>query len=472
MTAFLHHTAVVVRLLVTTRAGLVALLVFTNTLPMAAMQAFSPGSTAFSGRLGLITVVLSLLFVPIARWALRDGVGHRGRQSTTSILPLGLRTRALAEAVAVLVVSFAVASVLVVPTFLALSASGGDSSGLTSSFAVSGAALAALSLPHLMLASFDRVVPFAYRSWLRWAVPPALTVGGTALFGVDSLLGSCLVGLVSSAVVLAWAPSSVRLAFARPHRVMTPTRPFRRADRPAHAMLRGDFLRGLGGGLARGIGLSTVVVGLLFTARWSFTPGVVLGACGLLAAGAAWMASGRPLGLPTRTVGGRWTAHGGFSRAWSTLPISKTTFARAVYMHVLSCSVAGFVGCVGVYAVSVTWWPASGGFAGLLLAAAGTASLALCGIRASAAFTSSRPWQFAWIAGGVAMGAAVVAVIISDAHTFPSLFDALAASPESAALLGTALVGGLASALAPVSLLRPVDERWSRFSLRGGAAGH
>ncbi|MBV1859284.1 MAG: hypothetical protein KUG77_12790, partial [Nannocystaceae bacterium] len=377
-----------------------------------------------------------------------------GRRSTTSMLPLHPRTRAAAEAVAALVATGAAVSAVCIPTAAVLPVSASDSELLLSFLGVNGTALAAISLPHLLLASFERDVPSSYRSWLRWAVPPALTAGGIAFFEPESLFGNCFVGAVAGIVVLVWAPSNHSEAFERARRRLTQVCSSRELQGSSATVFRGDLVRGLGWGFVRGTGLSAALAGLFLVARWSFSPGFVLVACGMLLAGGAWLASVRPLGLSMRTVGGRWQAHGGFSRAWSTLPISGSALARAVYLHMLACSTTGFGACVGVYAVAVMWWPASGGIAGLLLVGAAAASLALCGIGASTAMTSPRSWEFAWLSGGLATGSVLVAFLLSEASSFPTFAAMLAASPITTTLLTVAVIGGFASALAPVPFLR------------------
>lgn|GEM_PF-2546680 len=455
MSGFHQHVAVVLRLLCTTRGGLVALLVFTNTLPMAGMRVFSSASeTAFSGRLDVVHAVLSLLFVPVARWALRQAVGHGNGRSTTSVLPLQSRTRALAEAIAALLGTTVAVSLVLVPTAVALSVSEPDTRALLSFFGVNATALAAISLPHLLLASFDRDLPFSRRSWLRWAVPPVLTTGGIAFFAPDSLAGNCAVGLAVAALVFVWAPSNGSMAFVRARRGLSRVVVVRQLQGSAATVFRGDFMRGLGSALARGVGASAVLGGLFLLVRWSFDPVLVLAVGGMLLAGGAWLASARPLGLSMRTVGGRSRAHGGFAHAWSTLPISESALARAVYLHMLVCATTGFAACAGVYLVAVTWAPASAGIAGVLLVGAGAVSLGLCGIAASTAMRSSRSWEAAWLLGGLATSSALVALLISEATAFPTLAAVLTASPTTAVLLGAAMLGGLASAAAPLPSLR------------------
>lgn len=459
MSVFLHHVGVVMRLLCTTRGGLLALLVFANTLPMASMEVFSPSpTTAFFGRLGIMSVALSLLFVPVARWALGSCVGRAERCSTTSVLPLDIRTRALAEATAVLVVTAALAALIWVPTSVLLAADTDDLTLLMSPLVVVGPALGAMAVPNLALASMDRDSPYTWRSWARWAVPAVLTSGGLVVAGAESTFAYCVVGLAAGGVVVAWAPSHGSQAFVRRRPRLTATSAFRAPERSASGVLKSDFMRGIGVGFARGAGLSLIPVALLFLARWSITPGLVLSGACIVLAGGAWLASARPLGLSMRTVGGRWGAFGGFSRAWLALPVSQQALGRAVYLHVLGCSVIAFSGFAVAYSLAVTWWPRSGGQSGLLLLAGGVASLVLCGVRGSTAMTSSTRWQTAWVTGGIATGTVCIAILVSEATGSSTLRGLLASEPLTAVLLVVGLASALLSAATPIPglLRRPV----------------
>ena len=228
----------------------------------------------------------------------------------------------------------------------------------------------------------------------------------------------------------------------------------RSPGRSSHQVLRQDFARGVAAGFARGVGLSFLPAGMLLIARWTISPGLLLAAVCILLAVGAWVGSGRPLGLSMRTVGGRWDTQGDFSRAWSMLPVPEFVVARAVYLHVLACAAAAFAGLVVVYATSVTWWPRSGGLAGLSLAFAGIAGSVLCGVRTSTALRSLGRWQLSWISAGIAMGSACIAAFISDAAAASTLRAVLLGSPATAALLAVALTAALVGALAPLTGLR------------------
>lgn len=453
----LHHAGVVVRLLCTTRGGLVALLVLVNTLPMAGMQVFSPSpDTAFSGRLGATSVGLSFLFVPVARWALGSCMGRRGHASGTSVLPLSTRGRAVAEALAVLAVTAVVAGAIWIPSSFALAEDADALARLLSPLVVAGPALAAFSLPHLLLASIDRDHSVSARSWLRWTVPAAVTTAGLAMSGATSPIAFVIVGMVGAGVILWWAPADGSQAFVRARTALAAGPTSRSPGRSSDHVLRQDFVRGVATGFLRGVGLSLLPAGMLFVARWSITPGLLLAASCILLAGGAWVGSGRPLGLSIRTVGGRWDAQGGFSRASVMLPVPEFVVARAVYLHVLACSVVAFSGFAVVYAISVTWWPRSGGFAGLSLTLAAVAGLVLCGVRASTAMRSSARWQLSWVAAGIGIGCACAAALTSDVAAASTLRGVLLGSPVTAALLGVALTAALVSALAPLAgLSRP-----------------
>lgn len=448
----LHHAGVVVRLLCTTRGGLVALLVFVNTLPMAGMQVFSPSAeTAFSGRLGATSVGLSLLFVPVARWALGSCMGRRGRSSTTSVLPLSVRARAVAEALAVLAVTAFVAAAIWGPSSFVLADDAEALAGLLSPLVVAGPALAAISLPHLLLASIERDHPVSYKSWLRWAVPAAVTTAGLAISGATSPTSYVLVGMVGAGVILWWAPTAGSQAFVRARTALAAGPTSRPPGRSSDHVLRKDFVRGVVVGFGRGVAVSLLPAGGLLVARWSVSPGVLLAATCILFAGGAWVGSGRPLGLSMRTVGGRWDAPGGFSRASAMLPVPEFALARAVYLHVLVCSVVAFSAFAVVYAATVTWWPRSGGFAGLSLVLAAIGGLVLCGVRTSTAMRSSARWELSWVAAGLATGCACIAALVSDAAAAPTLRGLLLSSPAAAALLGVAAAAALVSALAPLA---------------------
>lgn len=438
MSATLHHTGVVLRLLGTTRGGLVALLVMVNCLPMVAMPMFSRHNAGwFAGGFTVDACLFSLLFAPICRWALGSCLGQHGGRTTAALLPLNPHGRAVAEAVGVLL-AISIPAVAVMATVAAVVALGTDIQvqPVVRSVATLCAGLSALALPHLLLASLDREAAYNRRLWLRWLAPPALTFVGLAVPAAQSLVGYGVVGVLAAVVVLAWGPAPWLAAGSRRRRgPLTRKGPVtRKGDGDPAKTLWHDFRRGLQAAAFRGLLWALAVVTPLVVVRWWRFPGIAA-ACALVIA--ALIAGRYPLGLRARVVGGPWASNGDYGRAWSALPISATAVARAVYLHVALCSAVLVVVGLAVIASAVAWYPPDVAHfattAGLLLTVAG---LALVGIRTHSAVGSVRAWQWSWAGGGVAVGCVWVARVGLD----PSRDTFAAATLVALAVLGALAV--------------------------------
>lgn len=454
MNGLVHHFWVTLRLLGTTRGGLVALLALANCLPMVAMQMFSRHAPhAFAAGPDPAAFAFSLLFVPLARWSLGLSLGQRDDRTSAVTLPLGPRVRALAEALAVLVAVLIPAALLILSASVVFAESPG--AGLDRGLAIlgtMGAALGAMALPHLFLASLDREQPFGWRMAVRWLAAPALVLIGLSLPGANSLLGYCVVGVSAGLLVLARGPSPWVASSSARQLGPRPTLTRLRAASPL-AALRGDFLRGLGWASLRGLGWGAVLAAPLLANGTDGSGEQLAIVATTLVVAAALIAGARPLGLSTRVAGSQWLEGGSFGRAWSVLPVPAVSVARAVYLHAALCSAAVLGACALVHRYWVALHADSGGFAGALLLAAGVVSLASIGIRSTTATGSPRAWQGSWILGGTAAAATWATYFLSAPSEHATFLGALQATPVAAAFVALALALGLGSALVPVRQL-------------------
>lgn len=447
MSATTHHFRVMLRLLGTTRGGLVAMLVLVNCVPMVGMSMFvAGGGHRFAYGYTVETFAFSLLFAPLSRWALGLALGRHAGRTTVASLPLSPRGRAVAEVVAiVLALWFPAVLVTGLAAVVAGMALGSELRDVVASFATLCAAVSALALPHLALASLDREAAYRHRIWIRWFAAPGLLALGLALPVARSLGGYVIVGLAAAAVIVAWGPvswlgSSCRRAPLVPALdPRTVTRPA--ADRPS-TMLWRDFRRGLGVGATRGGIWAVALVGPLVALRWWRFPDLAMAAVLVVA---AVVAGGFPLGLRARVVGGRWANNGDFGRAWSAIPVSSCALARAVYLHVAACSSVVVLVSVVALAVTLTRVPAATEVATTGTVLAVVMALAVIGIRTNAAVGTRKLWQFSWVVGSSAV-----------ACTWLSryAFDAPQHSSVSAGLAGLAITAALVVALSPASLMR------------------
>ncbi|MGH1345213.1 MAG: hypothetical protein ACRBN8_26865 [Nannocystales bacterium] len=447
MSTAAHHVRVLLRLLCTTRGGLVSMLVLTNCVPMVAMSMFvAGGERRFAHGYTLETFVFSLLFAPVARWALGYALGRHSGRTTAAVLPLSPRGRAVAETAAVVLALWIPAAVV---TGLAAVAAGmtmgSELREVVVSLATLCGAMSALALPHLILASLDREAGYRHRMWIRWLAAPSLIAVGLAFPPARSLAGYVVVGLGAAALVTAWGPVSW-LGIARRRAPLAPAvdpgARTREAPSDPEAALWSDFRRGLGMGATRGAAWAVALVGPLVVFRWWRYPAVAVAVAVVIAAA---VAGGFPLGLRARVVGGRWANNGDFGRAWSALPVSKRALDRAVYLHVAGCSVLVLVVTAVALTVVVTGYPAATSVAttGALLAF--VLALALVGIRTNAAVGSSFLWQFSWLASACA----VACVWLSR-----FAFDGPRYSMASTALAGLAVAAAFAVAVSPAFAMR------------------
>lgn len=445
MSAGVHHVRVVLRLLGTTRGGLIAMLVLVNCVPMVAMSMFVAGAEhRFAYGYTLETFAFSLLFAPLSRWALGYALGRHAGRSTAAYLPLSPRQRACAEVVSIILALWIPAAVATgVAVVVAGMDAGAGLGDVIASLASLCAAVSALALPHLMLASLDREAPYSHRIWIRWLAAPILIAVGLAVPAARSLAGFLIVGLSAAGVVAAWGPVSWLVA-PRSRVRLTPSIDPRTIARHAPSAptdaLRRDFVRGLGRAATRGLLWALALVGPLVLFRWWRFPALAAAAVVVVTAA---VASGHPLGLRTRVVGGRWSNNGDFARAWSVLPVPHRSLARAVYLHIAACSGVVLVATAALLTVLVPRAPATLVTTGALSVA--VVALALAGIRTHAAVGTRFSWQFSWLAGG----SAVACVWLSRVA-----FDAPQDWMLSAAFGGIALAAAVAVALSPVTLLR------------------
>lgn len=448
MNATLHHTAVMLRLLGTTRGGLVAMLVLTNCVPMVAMSLFvAGGASRFGHGYTLETFVFSLLFAPLSRWALGYALGRHGGRTTAALLPLGGRGRAVAETVAVVlalwVPAVAVTAIAAVAAGMALPSELGP---VVASWTRLCATVSALALPHLVLASLDREVAYRHRIWIRWLAAPSLVALGLAVPAARSFGGHLVVGLSAAAAVVAWGPVSWLGTAPRRAKLAPPIDPrtlARHAPDEPETTLGHDFWRGLGFGATRGVIWAGALVGPLVVLRWWRFPALaVVGAVVVAAA----VAGAFPLGLRARVVGGRWTNNGDFGRAWAVLPISGRALARAVYLHIAVCSGVVVIVAAVVLTVVVGQYPAA-----IAVTTTGTlfavvVALALVGIRTNAAVGTRSAWQLSWLVSGTA---------VASAWLSRFGFDAPAYSILSTGLAVVAITAAVAVSLSPLAQLRP-----------------
>ncbi|MEM6992944.1 MAG: hypothetical protein AAF721_20680 [Myxococcota bacterium] len=447
MSAAVHHFGVVLRLMATTRGGLVALLALVNCLPMVAMPMFSRAHADwFAGAFTVDAFVLSVGFAPICRWALGSCLGQRGGRTAAALLPMSPRARAVAETAGVLVAVWvpAVAVVAIVAGFMAIGLDA-DVAGVVGSLALLCAGLSTLSLPHLLLASLDREAAYSRRMWIRWLAAPVLTAAALAVPAAHSLPGYALVGLLAAAVTLAWGPAPWLDPTGRGRRrVLANAGPVtRKADSDPAKTLSHDFRRGLRSGALRGLGWALALVVPLVVARWWRFPEIATASALVIA---ATIAGRYPLGLPARVVGGPWATNGDFGRAWSVLPIPASAVARAVYLHVALCSgVVVLVGLAAFTSASV-WFPTEASrfwtTTGLLLVVTG---LALVGIRTHSAVGSVRAWQWSWVVGGASVGCVWAVRVGLDLSRSPL---------AEGTLVAVAVLGALAVAVSPWALTR------------------
>jgi len=437
MSATIQHVSVVVRLMCSTRGGLVALLVLVNTLPMVAMPMFARGRDGwFAGGFTVDAFALSVLFVPVCRWALGSCLGHRRAQTSAALLPLSPRQRAVAEAIGMLVAIAVPMAVISAP----LAAIVGISPASVVFWRSIGTLLcvqAAMALPHLILASFDREATYSHRLWIRWLAGPTLTALCLSIPAMQSFFGYVAVGVLVAAAALVWGPVAWLAGQPRPRRVfIAPTEsPARKGASDPVAMLSRDFRRGLGYGAARGVIWSLALVCPLVVFRWWRFP--ELAAAGAIVI-AATIAGRYPLGLSPRVVGVHWVNNGDFGRAWSTLPIPASAVARAVYLHIALCSAVVLAVCIAVLAAA---GPATT-TAGLVVMVAG---LALVGIRTHNAVGSVRAWQWSWVVGAASIGCVWLARVGLD----PSRHTTIAAG-----MVAVAVLGAVAVCLSPAHLVR------------------
>lgn len=456
-----HHVRVVLRLLGTTRGGLVAMLVLVNCVPMVAMSMFVAGAEHhFAYGYTPETFAFSLLFAPLSRWALGYALGHHAGRSTAAYLPLSPRVRACAEVAAIVlalwVPAVAVTAVAVVVAGMDATAGLGD---VVASVASLCAAVSALALPHFMLASLDREAPYTHRIWIRWVAAPTLIALGLAVPSARSLAGYLIVGLGAAAVVVAWGSVSW-LGSPRRRPPLAPSIDPRTLARHApdepSAALRRDFVRGLGLGAARGILWALALVGPLVVLRWWRFPALATAAVVVVTAA---VAGGHPLGLRARVVGGRWSNNGDFARAWSVLPIPRRSLARAVYLHIAACS--GVVLVAGAVLFAVLLPRAADAIAvtttGALVVA--VVALALVGIRTHAAVGTRSLWQFSWLAGGSA---------VASAWLSGFAFNAPEDGMFSAAFGGLSLIAAAVVAFSPMFLLSTRRVLGSTETVPGG----
>jgi len=447
MSATIHHVGVVLRLLGTTRGGLVAMLVLINCVPMVAMSMFvAGGEHRFVYGYTAETFAFSLLFAPLSRWALGHALGVHAGRTTAALLPLGPRARALAEVSAV-VLGLWIPAVLVtgVAALAAGMALGTELGEVVLSVATLCAAVSALALPHLVLASLDREVAYHHRIWIRWLAAPGLVALGLALPVARSFGGYVVVGLCAGLVIAVWGPVSW-LGSSRRRAPLAPAMDPRTVARPAadepEAMLRRDFWRGLGAGAMRGALWAVALVGPLVVLRWWRFPALATATAVVIA---AVVAGGFPLGLRARVVGGRWANNGDFGLAWSALPIPGRAVARAVYLHIAACSAVVLLVAVLGLVVVIPRVPAATAITttGALLAV--VVALVLVGIRTNAAVGSRFSWQFSWLVGASA---------VASAWLSRFAFDAPHQSMLSTGLGTLAIMAGVVVALSPTSLMR------------------
>lgn len=447
MSATTHHLRVMLRLLGTTRGGLVAMLVLVNCVPMVGMSmVVAGGEHRFAYGYTLETFAFSLLFAPLSRWALGFALGRHARRTTAALLPLSPRGRAFAE-VAAIVVALWIPAVVVtaLAAVVAGMALGAELGEVVASFATLCAAVSALALPHLVLASLDREAAYHHRLWIRWFAAPSLIALGLALPVARSLGGYVVVGLVAAAVIAAWGPVSW-LGSSRRRAPLVPAIDARAVARPApdgpETMLRRDFWRGLGVGASRGGIWAVALVGPLVALRWWRFPELATGAALMIA---AVIAGGFPLGLRACVVGGRWANHGDYGRAWSSLPVPSRALARAVYLHIVACSSVVLLVAAAALAVVLARAPDATAVAttGALLAV--VVALSLVGIRTHAAVGTRGLWQFSWLVGGSAVACAWLSRFAFDGPQHSSLSSGLAVLAITAAVV---------VALSPASLMR------------------
>lgn len=461
MSAATHHFRVMLRLLGTTRGGLVAMLVLVNCVPMVAMSMFVAGAEhRFAYGYTLETFAFSLSFAPLSRWALGLAVGRHAGRTTAVGLPLSPRGRALAEVAAVVVALWVPAvSVTVVSAIAAGVAVGSELGDVVASLATLCAAVSALALPHLMLASLDREAAYSHRIWIRWLAAPSLIALGLALPATRSLIGYVGVGLGAAAVIAAWgsvswlgsAPRRAPLALPVDARAVT-----RLASDGPETMLRRDFWAGLGVGAMRGGIWAVALVGPLVALRWWRTPELAMATALVVA---AVVAGGFPLGLRARVVGGRWANNGDFARAWSTLPIPSGAITRAVYLHIVVCSSVVLIVAAAAVVLALTRVPATPEVAttGALLAV--VVGLALVGIRTNAAVGTRGLWQFSWLVGGSAVACAWLSRFAFDAPQHSSLSTGFAMLAITAAVIVS---------LSPASLMRARQSLVPSHAMREG----
>ncbi len=448
MTAATHHLRVMLRLLGTTRGGLVAMLVLVNCVPMVAMPMFVAGGEGrFAHGHSLETFAFSLSFAPLSRWALGSALGRYAGRTSAAVLPLSPRWRALAEVSAIVLALWIPA---VVVTALAVVASGmalaSELGKAVASFATLCAAFSALALPHLLLASLDREAAYCHRIWIRWLAAPSLVALGLALPLARSWGGYVVVGLGAAAVIAVWGPVSWLVSSRRGAPLAAPIEPrggTRHAPDDPQTTLWRDFWRGLGLGATRGVIWAVALVGPLVLLRWWRFPALATAGAVVVA---AVVAGGFPLGLRARVVGGRWANNGDFGRAWSVLPIPGRALARAVYLHISACSAVVLLVAAVALAVVHTRIPAATAVTttGTLLAV--VVALALVGIRTNAAVGTRPTWQFSWLVGSGAVACAWLSRFA---------FDAPQQSTYSKGLAVVAVVAAVAVFLSPLSLLRP-----------------
>ena len=437
MSATAQHVAVVLRLMCSTRGGLIALLVLVNALPMVAMSVFfRQRASWFEGGLTVGAFAISVLFVPVCRWALASCVGHRHAGTSAALLPLSPRQRAAAETVGVLL-AVAVPVTIISGVLAAIVGLGPDSVAFWRSIGILWAVQAAMALPHLIVASLDSEAAYCHRHWIRWLAGPALAALCLTLPAAHSFAGYVAVGVLTGAAMLAWGPvgwvaGGVRRRHSPATRAESATR--HGASDPV-AMLSSDFRRGLGRGAVRGALWSLALVCPLVILRWWESPAM---AAAVALVVAAVIAGRYPLGLSARVVGGPWANNGDFGRAWSTLPLPANAVARAVYLHIVLCSAV--IPAVGIAVLGAPTPTTT--TAGLLVTVAG---LALVGIRTHNAVGSVRAWQWSWVVGTASFGSIWVARFSLDAPRHDTL---------AAAMIAVAVAGAVAVSLSPAPLLR------------------
>lgn len=437
MSATVQHVGVVLRLMLSTRGGLVALLALMNTLPMVVMPVFFRGRDDwFEGGFTAGAFAISVLFAPLCRWALGSCLGQRGTQTSAALLPLSPRGRAVAEAIGILVAIAVPVSIITVALTAVVGVSP-EAVAFHQAIGILWAVQAALALPHLLLASFDRESPYRHRLWIRWLAAPSLAALCLALPATHSFAGYVGVGVLTAAAVLAWGPApwlagGDRRQQSLPAHTESATR--EGASTPV-AMLSHDFRRGLGYGAVRGLLWSLAIVSPLVIVRLWRSPEI---AVALALVVAAVVAGRYPLGLCARVIGGQWANNGDFGRAWSTLPVPANSVARAVYLHIALCSAV--ILAVGVAVLGQATTDAT--TAGLLVTVAG---LALVGIRTHSAVGSVRAWQWSWIVGAASLGCVWVARVALDSPRDANI---------AAGMVGVALLGAAAVSLSPAGLVR------------------